>query len=82
MICTGTCKRGILIIVLWRKSDSMEEKFGKVVFDGRLYDLDSMSSKDLMNLLNQIEKKEKDLTDQLDEMYKDDEHGDDENGRE
>lgn len=61
----------------------MEEKFGKVVFNGRLYDLDTMSSKDLMNLLNQIEKQEKDLTDELEGIYEEDNgHGDDENGRE
>ena len=80
MICTEVHKRGILIIVLWEKSDIMEEKFGKVVFEGRLYDLDSMSSEELMALLKEIEKKEDRLTDELDGIYNDG-LGDDEDGR-
>lgn len=80
MICTEVHKRGILIIVLWEKSDIMEEKFGKVVFEGRLYDLDSMSSEELMTLLKEIEKKEDRLTGELDGIYNDG-LGDDEDGR-
>ena len=47
------------------------EKFGRVVFDGRIYDLDTMSSEELKDLLDKIEEKDKKLENEFDGLLGD-----------
>lgn len=45
----------------------MEEKLGKIVFDGRIYDLDNCEPEKLNKLLQDLKKEEKKLAKQIDE---------------
>jgi len=43
----------------------MDEKFGTILFDGELYNLDSMEEEELKKLMEKIEEREKKLQSQL-----------------
>lgn len=45
----------------------MEEKLGKIVFDGRIYDLDNCEPEKLNKLLQDLKEEEKKLAKQIDE---------------
>lgn len=47
------------------------EKFGTVVFDGRIYDLDGMTSDELKELLEKIEQNNQKMEKEFDEMLGD-----------
>ena len=50
-----------------QKCDYMEEKLGKIVDDGRIYDLDDIDNIDKLEaLLKGLEQKEKDIKSQID----------------
>ena len=50
-----------------QNSDYMEEKLGKIVDDGRIYDLDDIDNIDKLEaLLKGLEQKEKDIKSQID----------------
>jgi hypothetical protein len=52
---------------LCQKGDYMEEKLGKIVDDGRIYDLDDIDNIDKLEaLLKGLEQKEKDIKSQID----------------
>lgn len=49
------------------RGDYMEEKLGKIVDDGRIYDLDDIDNIDKLEaLLKGLEQKEKDIKSQID----------------
>ena len=51
----------------------MEEKLGKIVDDGRIYDLDDIESIDKLEaLLGKLEKKEADIKREIDESIESD----------
>ncbi len=43
-----------------------EKKFGTVIFDGKIYNLDKMTTEELNNLRQKMEEKEKKITEQID----------------
>ncbi len=45
----------------------MEEKLGKIVFDGRIYDLDNCEPEKLNKLLQDLKEEEKKLAKQIDD---------------
>ena len=45
----------------------MEEKLGKIVFDGRIYDLDNSEPEKLNKLLQDLKEEEKRLAKQIEE---------------
>lgn len=53
--------------ILCKKGDMMEEKLGKIVFDGRIYDLDNCEPEKLNKLLQDLKEEEKKLAKQIDE---------------
>ena len=53
--------------------DCMEEKLGKIVADGRIYDLDDIENIDKLEaLLKRLEKKEVDIKSQIDASIEED----------
>ncbi len=59
--------------ILCQKGDCMEEKLGKIVADGRIYDLDDIENIDKLEaLLKRLEKKEVDIKSQIDASIEED----------
>lgn len=59
--------------ILYQKGDFMEEKLGKIVYNGRIYDLDDPENTEkLEELLKKLKQEEKDLKAQIDASIQED----------
>lgn len=59
--------------ILCQKGDFMEEKLGKIVYNGRIYDLDDPENTEkLEELLKKLKQEEKDLKAQIDASIQED----------
>ena len=54
-------------------SENTEEKFGKIFFDGRIIDLDSLSLEERAELVEKLEQRSDELEDKIDKILKTDE---------
>ena len=49
----------------------MEEKFGTIIIDGKIVNIDKLSEKELDEYINKLEKREESIREELDELLSD-----------
>ncbi|HJJ05722.1 MAG TPA: hypothetical protein OIM45_07815 [Clostridiaceae bacterium] len=49
----------------------MEEKFGTIIIDGKIVNIDKLSEKELDEYIKKLEKREKSIREELDELLSD-----------
>lgn len=56
---------------LYKGGKVMEEKFGTIIIDGKIVNIDKLSEKELDEYIKKLEKREKSIREELDELLSD-----------